>query len=301
VRVIVTGAGGFLGRHVVAQLSRDHDILATDITPGPDHSAITGDLCDPDLLERLFAKSCDAVIHLASLPGGACETDPAKGWQVNVEATRALAAAAVQHGVHRFIYASSIAVFGDVGRWTEVDDQTPVRPTLLYGAHKAMMEAWLATLGRRGALQPLALRLPGLVARPGQGLGLKSAFLSDVFHAGLAQRPIRLPVSDAATMWLMSGQCAADNLARALLLPATSMPRNGTLTLPALRVRMAELVAAIARHTGHALQVDYAPDPLIERDFGAYPPLRTPDASVLGFAHDGDLDRLVAAAMEGLI
>ena len=139
-----------------------------------------------------------------------------------------------------------------------------------------------------------------LVARPGQGFGLKSAFLSDVFHAGLAQRPIRLPVSDAATMWLMSGQCAADNLARALLLPAASMPCNGTLTLPALRVRMSELVGAIARHTGHAPQVDYAPDPLIERDFGAYPPLRTPDASVLGLAHDDDLDRLVAAAMESL-
>lgn len=299
-RVIVTGAGGFLGRHVVARLSRDHDVLATDIQPCADGSAITGDLCDPDLLDRLFAGRCDAVIHLASLPGGACETDPAEGWRVNVEATRALAAAAVQHGVHRFIYASSIAVFGDVSDRIQVDDETELRPTLLYGAHKAMMETWLSTLGRRGALRPLALRLPGLVARPGQGHGLKSAFLSDLFHAGIERRPIRLPVSDAATLWLMSGRCAADNLGHALRLPITIVPDNGALTLPALRVRISDLVAAIDRHTRHVLQVDYAPDPSIERDFGAYPQLRTPDAEALSFAHDGDLDRLVAAAMEDL-
>lgn len=299
-RVIVTGAAGFLGQQVVARLAQRHDVVATDIVPCPDPSAIMGDLGDPATLTRLFAAPCDAVVHLATLPGGACERDPALGWRVNIDATQALAAAAIHHGARRFIYASSIAVFGDVAERSAVDDATPLRPTMVYGGHKAMIEAWLATLGRRGDLDPLALRLPGLVARPGTGAGLKSAFLSDLFHAARAARPIRLPVSAAATTWLMSARCAADNIVHALERTARDEPDSAAITLPALRVEIAQLVDVLARHTGHPFAVEYSPDPAIERGFGSYPPLRTPTADALGFAHDGDLDRLVARALEDL-
>jgi nucleoside-diphosphate-sugar epimerase len=300
VRVIVTGAAGFLGRLVVARLSRDHEVVQTDIVPCPDDAGVIGDLRDAGTLERLFAQPCDAVIHLATLPGGACESDPEQGWKVNIEGTRALLAAALRAGVARFLYASSIAIFGDVAGRSQVDDETPLSPVMLYAGHKAMIETWLATLGRRGALWPLSLRLPGLVARPGDGGGLKSAFMSDVFRAGAEGRAVTLPVSPDATMWLMSGQCAADNLARALAIPVDLMPVGGSVTLPALRVRMADLVAAIGRHLGTALHASYVPEREIERDFGSYPPLRTTAAEALGLAHDGDLDALVTAAMKSL-
>ncbi|PTS87984.1 epimerase, partial [Sphingomonas sp. HMWF008] len=192
------------------------------------------------------------------------------------------------------------AVFGDVAGRTQIDDDTPQRPAMLYGRHKAMIEAWLATLGRRGDLHPLALRLPGLVARPGDGAGLKSAFLSDLFRAARDGQSIRLPVSATATSWLMSVRCAAENIVHALERSGQDEPDGAAVTLPALRVEMASLVEALARRTGRAIAVDYASDPAIERAFGSYPPLYTPTADTLGFAHDGDLDRLVASALEDL-
>lgn len=299
-RVIVTGAAGLLGRQVVARLAVRHDVVATDLVPCPVSPAIVGDLGDAETLARLFTRPCDAVVHLATLPGGACESDPARGWRVNIDATQALIAAAIQHGARRFIYASSVAVFGDVAGRAEVDDDTPPRPAMLYGGHKAMIEGWLATLGRRGDLRPLVLRLPGLVARPGDGAGLRSAFLSDLFRAAYAGQSIRLPVSALATSWLMSVRCAAANIAHALEYDGAGRPDSTAVTLPALRVDMASLVAALDRHTGRSVPVEYAPDPAIELAFGRYPALRTPTADRLGFTHDGSLDQLVAHALEDL-
>jgi D-erythronate 2-dehydrogenase len=297
-RVIVTGAGGLVGRRLVEALSDRAQVVATDLRLPQGMVGVEGDLNDPATCARLFAHGCDAVVHLATVPGGAAEADPALGWHVNVEATRQLAEAAAAAGTRpAFVYASSIAVLGELAGVDRADDTTALRPALHYGAHKAMMEAWLATLGRRGALRPLALRLPGIVARPEAGAGLKSAFLSQLFHAIIADQAITLPVSAGATTWLMSAQQAAANLIHGIAL-ARQAPEPRALTLPALRVRIDALVAAIAAQAGRAPQVSYAPDPEIEAAFGRYLPLRTPAADALGFASDGTLDRLVAAALK---
>ena len=197
-----------------------------------------------------------------------------------------------------FIFASSIAVFGEPLP-PSVDDETPLAPRMLYGAHKAMLEAWLAALSRRGELAALSLRLPGVVARPQAPSGMKSAFISDVFHALAQRRSIELPVSPEATMWLMSVRQAARCLADALEIEPGDWPANYAVTLPALRVRMHELVAEICRQRGaEPALVSYDPDADIENGFGRQPPLATPTAHRLGFSHDGDLTKLVQSALE---
>jgi D-erythronate 2-dehydrogenase len=295
VRIIVTGAGGFIGRAVRHALDGAHDVVAID------HQlqgaiGIEGNLCDATVLDMALADGCDAVIHLATVPGGTAELNPALAKRVNVNATMALIDAAARSGNRpRFIFASSIAVFGDPLP-PEVNDSTPVAPMMVYGAHKAMMESWIETQTRRGAIAGMSLRFPGIVARPMGTAGMKSAFMSDVFHALGARRAIELPVSPDATMWLMSVQRIAANLVHALGIDAT-----GTCTLPAVRTSMHDLVLAIARaaDTDPAL-ASYTPDAALEAAFGRQPPLTTNAAEGFGFAHDGSLDALVAAALETL-
>ena len=297
-RVIITGAGGFVGKAVARDLAHHHDVVGIDRAPFTcdDIAPIIGDLCDAHVLQSAFSSGCDAVIHLATIPGGAAEADPALARQVNIDSTMTLIDAAAQAGTRpRFVFASSIAVLGDPLP-AQVDDATPVAPTLLYGAHKAMIETWIATQTRRGAISGLSLRLPGIIARPRGPSGMKSAFMSDVFHALVARRPIVLPVSPEATMWLMSLRRVARNLVHALGIEAT-----GAFTLPAIRTSMRDLVDAIA----DAAQVDAAlathmPDPGLESAFGRLPPLSTPFATALGFAHDGSLAELVASALATL-
>lgn len=294
-RVVVTGAGGFVGRAVVQRLRSTASVTGVDVVAGPGVD-VCGDLGDVRVLERAFEVPPDAVLHLATWPGGAAEREPERAWAVNIDASRRLAAFAAESGrCPRFVFASSIAVYGDPLP-SIIDDTTPLNPALLYGAHKAMLEVWLDTLTRRGAVNALSLRLAGVVARPRASTAMRSAFLSDLFHALSADEPITLPVSPEATVALQSVDCIAGNLVHALGGEAV-----GALNLPALVVRVDELVNAVAKATGSsAARVSWQPDPVIERQFGQVPPLFAPRATALGFRADDTLEALVAAALAAL-
>jgi D-erythronate 2-dehydrogenase len=293
VKVLVTGAAGFIGQAVAACLAGEAGIDAVRLVdriapPCPDDprfEARCADLTAPvaDLLDGI-----DTVIHLASIPGGSAEADPALSRRVNLDATLGLLEA-LDARAGRFVYASSIAVFGAIA--DPVDDRTEPRPSLVYGAHKRMVEIALADFHRRGRVSTIALRLPGIVARPRGDTGLKSAFMSDVFHAARAGEAFVMPVEPGATMWLMSATRVARNLVHAALLPAVG---GQALTLPALRVTAGELVAALY---GRADAVRYEPDFALQANFGALPPLSAPLAEALGFCHDGTIDHLVREAL----
>lgn len=302
--VLVTGAGGFVGQALVRALSGAMRITATDragldFAELPDVAALTCELGDPELIRAVTDTPFDAIVHLATVPGGAAEADPALAAHVNVASSMVLIDAAAALGKRpRFIFASSIAVFGDPLP-AHVDDTTPVKPMLRYGAHKAMVEEWIATMTRRGAIRGLSLRLPGIVARPTGPSGMKSAFLSNLFHALKAGDPVILPVSDRATCWLLSRHALVDQIGHTLGLD--EYPVNARLNLPALRVVMSDLVAEIARQTGRSPSlVTYAPDPVIEAAFGSQPPLSTQRADALGLRHDGSLAALVMHALNDL-
>jgi hypothetical protein len=94
----------------------------------------------------------------------------------------------------------------------------------------------------------------------------------------------------------MSAEMCAENLLHAVTCPLG--PRR-VMTVPALRVRLDELVAAIAAVTGgSSAGIRFAPDPVLEEQFGRLPALSTPLAESLGFKGDADLPALVRAALE---
>lgn len=304
-RVAITGAGGFVGRAVaMAVRSRGDVVVAIDAAAGgldPRDHAVVGDLVDPQVRTAALAGGIDALVHLATVPGGATEADPAAGRRINLDASYDLLceAASASPGL-RVVFASSIAVFGEPLP-AQVDDTTPLAPRLLYGGHKAMIETAVTMFSQRGAIDGVSLRLPAVLARPRGPSGLKSAFLSDLFHALRAGETFTCPVSAQGTVWAQSVTRAADNLVHALALDTARLPPTRAVTLPALRVSVAELVHEVARQCGVTPDlVRYAPDPALEAAFAAQPPLAAPAAERAGFAHDGNLARLVASALGAL-
>lgn len=301
-RIVVTGAGGFVGRHVLAEL-HEHDVVALDlnldrITNAPNLSKIKGDMRDLTVLEKAFQHGCDAVIHLATVPGGAAEINPELAKSVNIDAAMALIEIAARTGnCPRFVFASSIAVFGKLPS-SQVIDDAPTRPTMLYGAHKLMMESWIATQTRRGAIAGISLRLPGIAARPKSPSGMKSAFLSDLFHALRDGEDFTIPVSQDATTWLCSVTTAAKNIALTATGMANSNLENRPVLMPCLRVKMQELEQEIRRQLGSSSsKVHYSIDKELQSIFGKHPEVQTLKAQSMGFVADTNLENLVKAVL----
>jgi nucleoside-diphosphate-sugar epimerase len=302
--IIVTGAGGFVGRQLIARLlAAGEKVVGMDTQAGgiPEGArAVIGDICSADIRAKAFHEGCSALVHLATVPGGAAEADPAASRRVNIDAMYDLLDAAKAAGQKpRVVYASSIAVFGDPLPAAGVDDNTPLAPKMVYGGHKAMMETAVAMMHHREEIEGISVRLPGILARPKGPSGMKSAFMSDLFHALRGGEPFVCPVSEGATIWAQSVNQCAVNMVHALNMDAALMPVARVVTLPAQRITMGELASEIARQTGSSVDlVSYRPDVALEAGFGAQPPLATPAAEQAGFAHDGDLATLVANALD---
>jgi nucleoside-diphosphate-sugar epimerase len=164
-----------------------------------------------------------------------------------------------------------------------------------------MCEIALADHSRRGALDGIAVRLPGIVARPFGGTSTKSAFISDIFHALARGDAFTSPVSTAAHFWVLSVARCVDNLLHAAHADLSALPSTRAVTLPALRLSVPELAEALIHATRrNASLVSYAPDPEIEAVFGRYPPLVTRAADALGFRNDGSADSLVETVLREL-
>jgi UDP-glucose 4-epimerase len=144
-RVFVTGASGFVGRHLVARLtSHGHAVralLRRAIDLGAGVTPVRGSLEDVSGFGPAL-RQCDAVIHAAAaLP----PVSDARAEAVNRQATRELAAAAVDAGVRLFVFVSSVAAIGfrDLGL---VGPEVACRPETAYGRSKRAAERDLLAL-----------------------------------------------------------------------------------------------------------------------------------------------------------
>lgn len=123
-RVLITGASGFIGRSLADRLTARGDaVCGVDMRAG--ENVVAGDISTPGPWQDAFA-GVDLVIHTAALVSNAPTLDDA--WRVNVLGTRNVLDAAVRAGVKRFVHFSSIRAFSDLGFPDGVTEFHPVRP-----------------------------------------------------------------------------------------------------------------------------------------------------------------------------
>jgi UDP-glucose 4-epimerase len=155
-RILVTGGSGFIGRHMVAELTAaGAHVRVVDLKPHPDAGVeiVVGDLADPDVLEASLAGGFEAVVHLAAVTSVLRSLEePELTYRTNVGATASLLEGARPAGVRALAFASTNAVTGPMEQ-PAITEAATLRPLTPYGSTKAagemLMSAYTASYGVR--------------------------------------------------------------------------------------------------------------------------------------------------------
>lgn len=312
-RILVTGAAGFLGRMLVERLMKLRssssvvhlDLVDLDLSSFSDEAyAQVGKIELPleaqELAQRLQGIRYDVVFHLAGVTSQNAQQNFEMGLTANVLGSINLLEILRRHGNQpKLVFTSSIGVYG-VPLPSKIDDVTPIAPTLSYGSQKRAIEVLLADYARRQFVDARTVRLPGVIARPANAIKAFSTFSSDILHTLAAGQRYTCPVSAQATNWLISVQCCLDQLLHASRTDSAQWPESRVVNLPAQRVTTAQLVAGLEQVLNKPLAhlVEWAPIAEIEAQFGSWPPLETVYAEQLGLQHDGSPENLVKNALQ---
>src|SRR5262245_15602530 len=286
-KVLITGGTGFVGARLARELlqratlngQRIEQLVLADQFALPEPAAELGR--DPRVRVRVgkLLEQCEAfksdrfdgVFHLASAVSGECEADFELGLRSNLDSTRALLDALRAAGnVPRVVFSSSVAVFGpDASNPMPplVRDDTLPTPQTSYGTHKLVCEHLVADYTRKGFIGGRSARLMTVTVRPGKPNGAASSFFSGIIREPLAGQEAILPVDPSVSHPVSSPARTVNGLITVFEATQEQMGGRAALNLPALNVKVSEMLDALEAVAGKATRalVKAQPDATIQR------------------------------------
>jgi|Deesub1362A_J573_1020465.scaffolds.fasta_scaffold00708_12 UDP-glucose 4-epimerase len=144
-RILITGAAGFVGRNIVQSLiERDIDFLATDIVNSPFGNYVNYQKLDITDRKAVFnmVRDVDYIFHLSAHPLPASIKDPVTNAKVNILGSLNIMDAAKEFGIKKIVFSSASSLIGDIER-NPVDESHPCKPKTPYGVAKLSVEHYL--------------------------------------------------------------------------------------------------------------------------------------------------------------
>ncbi len=276
-RILVTGAAGFIGSVVTEQLAEQgHEVWALDdLRHGhreavdPRARLVVGDVCEREWLRSfMLGNPVDAVVHLAAEALiDESVRNPGRFFDVNVIGGLNLLDAMVAAGVRRLIFSSTAAVYGEPQR-TPIDETDPCVPVNSYGESKLAFERALPWYRRAHGLECIAFRYfnaCGASVRYGEVHVPETHLIPILFEVALGQRDaVRVFGTDYDTA---DGTCIRDyvhvsDIAAAHLLALAEIDRVGSHTFnigSGSGFSNQAVIDVVRRVTGHPIPAVPAP------------------------------------------
>jgi UDP-glucose 4-epimerase len=233
-RVVVTGAAGFLGRHI-ARRFRDEgwEVTGFDVSPFEEDGIrfAQGDLTDGNSVDQVLDNQ-DVVAHVGAIGDVYLAGDqPSLAAEVNVLGTANVAEVAVRHEV-RLVYASTWEVYGHP-RYQPLDEEHPTMPDHPYSITKLAGESLVLSAADLRSLSAVALRLGTAY---GSGLRPNSVFRIFIDRAQKGE-PITIQgdgrqgrqfthASDVANAFFLAAQSEVSGVAMNIVAPDTVSVRE---------------------------------------------------------------------------
>lgn len=302
-KILVLGAGGFLGRRLAIALGAAGSLRGQPITamtladlaaPETVEAACPVatralDITDPGAVAAIAAEGADVIYHLAAVVSGQAEAEFDIGMAVNLHGCLHVFEGARQSGrVPLLIFTSSIAVFGGAMPYP-IPDATYLNPQTSYGTQKAAAELLLSDYSRKGFVDGRGLRLPTISVRPGKPNKAASSFFSSIFREPLQGEPANCPVDPDFEHWFLSPRRCIENLLHAAEIDAEAFGTDRCLTLNGRAHRIRDMVEAMRRVAGDAAveRITWERDPVIEAIVYSWPRrFEAEKAARLGFTAD---------------
>lgn len=264
-RVLVTGAAGMIGSHVVDALQARGDfVVALDnLSSGqiqnirPDVPFFHADIRNKESLVQVFTEfgPFDAVIHQAAVINqGITSEDTAIDIAVNIEGTRNLLELSREHGVDRFIYASSVAVYGRPTQLPAVEHKTIPLPVASYGVCKLAAEHYVSYFCRDTSMSYACLRY-GNIYGPRQSSNGEVGVIGVFIESASRGLPITVYGDGKQSRdFLYVADCVEATLA------ALSVEGNVVLNIAAGKsTSLSQIVDALTSVCGRAIQINQKP------------------------------------------
>ena len=300
-RILITGAAGFLGRMLTDRLVAEGAVGGAPVSGlvlmDQNAAAVTGAAFQVEVIEgdlqSVVLPEADAVVHLAAVVSSEAEADLAKGLAVNLDGTRAVLEVAAGWGSNPvFLFASSVAVFAAEAN-AVIADTTEPKPRSSYGTQKVMGELLVQDFARRGLVRGRSLRFPTISVRPGSPNKAASSFASSILREPLKGEAAVLPVPETTRLHLLSPAGAVDAMMHGLALGQDALMGQTTVTLPGISVSVSEMLAEMEPEARRLVRSE--PDAGIEAIVASWPGgITCPRAEALGFLADDDMATLLA-------